>query len=769
VPCLDALIGTDVAVNAQFDSDLTLLMWSSGYSHEPMVGYLLGHGAGKQAKDNRGLTALEMAGSAGRALVIAALAALGGGSGGVVLAQTLPEVVVSASRAEQLSFDAPAGIQSVARTQIQSGGPQVNLSEALKRVPGLTILERQNYAQDLQLSIRGFGARSAFGIRGIRLLVDGIPATTPDGQAQSSSISLTSTDRIEVLRGPLAQLYGNSAGGVIQSFSKTAPKETALESQQFLGSYGLRRANYQFGDTLGAYAIVADYSLFSIDGYRDNAKAERRQFNAKLSFDPTEDLGVSVIFNQFDMPVAQDPLGLTRENLIANPAMAGAGAGNYFVRKTVLQNQLGASANYRFSQHKSVLLRSYFGTRDNLQYQVGTPGANVSGAWTGLARNYYGLGLQYNAKELYGGVPVQWVSGYEFDRAREQRQSGAASLGQKSTTTRNEDNQSENSDFYVQGTALVNGSLSAVFGFRHSTVRFTSDDYYLKDGLDGSGNKAYSAVNPVVGVTFHATDDLNIYANYGRGFETPTLSEMAYKISTPGSTTPVAEFNPGLNASVSRHFELGAKWVIDSRARLDLALYKIDTADEIVVAVSSGGRTAYKNAPGTSRMGWELAATALLTPTLSTTLSASGIDAQYAESFQSEASGVITKVTSGNKIPGIAQTSLFSELVWSSQAKIPGKTGEPLGARVSVELSHSGRLFANDTNTASADGHTVVNLSASHRWLFGKLAVSLFGRLNNLLDESYVGSVIVNQSALQFYEPGLPKNWSLGLRLSAPL
>ncbi|NBY27190.1 MAG: TonB-dependent receptor [Betaproteobacteria bacterium] len=149
-------------------------------------------------------------------------------------------------------------------------------------------------------------------------------------------------------------------------------------------------------------------------------------------------------------------------------------------------------------------------------------GANVSGAWTGLARNYYGLGLQYNAKELYGGVPVQWVGGYEFDRAREQRQSGAASLGQKSTTTRNEDNQSENSDFYVQGTALVNGSLSAVLGFRHSTVRFTSDDYYLKDGLDGSGNKAYSAVNPVVGVTFHATDDLNIYANYGRGFETPT-------------------------------------------------------------------------------------------------------------------------------------------------------------------------------------------------------------------------------------------------------
>ena len=139
-------------------------------------------------------------------------------------AQTLQDVVISSSRSEQRSFDAPASVQSVARDTIQGSGPQINLSESLNRIPGLTILDRQNYAQDLQVSIRGFGARAAFGIRGIRLLIDGIPATTPDGQGQASSISLTSTDHIEVLRGPLAQLYGNSSGGVIQAFSKAAPK-----------------------------------------------------------------------------------------------------------------------------------------------------------------------------------------------------------------------------------------------------------------------------------------------------------------------------------------------------------------------------------------------------------------------------------------------------------------------------------------------------------------------------------------------------------------
>ena len=203
-------------------------------------------------------------------------------------AQTLDEVVISASRAQARSFDAPAAIQSVGRETIQNGGPQVNLSESLVRVPGLTILDRSNYAQDLQLSIRGFGARAAFGIRGIRLLIDGIPASTPDGQGQGSSVSLTSMDRIEVLRGPLAQLYGNASGGVIQAFTKPASKVPLVDYQYYVGDYGLHRADYQFSDTVGDYGLVADYSTFTIDGYRDNSRTERKQFNGKLDFNTND-------------------------------------------------------------------------------------------------------------------------------------------------------------------------------------------------------------------------------------------------------------------------------------------------------------------------------------------------------------------------------------------------------------------------------------------------------------------------------------------------
>ena len=676
------------------------------------------------------------------------------------LAQTLDEVVVSASRSEQRSFDAPASVQSVGRETIQGAGPQVNLSESLNRVPGLTILDRQNYAQDLQLSIRGFGARAAFGIRGIRLLIDGIPATTPDGQGQGSSISLTSTDHIEVLRGPMAQLYGNSSGGVIQAFSKAAPTEAELGYQYFVGSYGLHRADYQMGDTLGTVGIMADYSTMSIDGYRANSATERKQFNGKLGFDLTEQMHVNLVFNQFDMPLALDPLGLTRAQLIADPTQAGSGASKFQTRKTVLQNQLGSSATYTIDQDRSITGHAYYGTRDNLQYQAATPVTNANGLWTGLNRAYFGVGMQYNERAVWAGTPLEWAAGYEFDRSREYRQGGATLAGQKTgAPTRSEDNQSENSDWFVQGTALLTDTLSLSTGLRQSLVRFVSDDYYLGDGNDGSGNVSYQATSPVLGFTWHATDQLNLYANYGKGFETPTLAEMAYKLGP--AATVIGQFNPTLNASSSQHYEVGTKWVPNPRSRVDFALYQIDTVDEIVTSRSVSGQTAYKNAPGTSRSGWELSGNTQITEHVALNASASMIDAHYSQAFTSGS----TAIASGKQLPGIPQSYLFSELAWTSEAAAAAKQGLRLG----VELVQAGRIYANDTNTESADGHTVFNLSASQRWSLGKGALTAYARINNVGDERYVGSVIVNQSSSQYYEPGLPQNWTLGLSLNLPL
>jgi len=673
-------------------------------------------------------------------------------------AQALNEVVVSASRAAQRSFDAPAAIELIDRETIENAGPQVNLSESLNRVPGLTILNRQNYAQDLQVSIRGFGARSAFGIRGIRLLVDGIPATTPDGQGQGSSISLTSTDRIEVLRGPLAQLYGNSAGGVIQAFTREAPEQPEFDGQVYAGSYGMRRTDWQYAGRVGHYGLVADYSTFNTDGYRNNSKTERKQFNGKLSFDANEKTHVNVVFNQFDMPLAQDPIGLTAAQLAADPTQAGTNAVSRSIRKVVLQNQLGTSLIHTIDTDRSMSARAYYGTRDNLQYQAGIPPATPSGAWVGLNRIYYGAGLQYNEQTKIGATPLTWVAGYEFDRSRETRQGGAAALGLKTSTTRNEDNQAENSDLFAQVTALLTDKVSMVTGLRYSTVRFISEDHYLSDG-DGSGSSSYQAASPVLGFTYHANDSLNVYANYGKGFESPTLAEVAYK----GAGVPA--FNTMVNASSSQHYELGAKWAPSQQSRMDFTIFQINSTDEIVVASSTGGNSTYKNAPGTTRSGWELSGSTQLTSHVRATLAASQIDARYSQSFNSG----VTAVASGNKIPGIPQSFLFSELLWTGLKMDGRKQGAGLGSQAGIEFTQAGRLYANDTNLASADGYATLNLKASHGWAVGAGTLTASARIDNLTDERYVGSVIVNQASSQFYEPAPGRNWTLGLRLVLPI
>ena len=669
-------------------------------------------------------------------------------------AQTLESVVISASRAEQRSFDAPAAIQSVDRATIEGAGPQVNLSESLNRIPGLTILNRQNYAQDLQLSIRGFGARSAFGIRGIRLLVDGIPATTPDGQGQGSSVSLTSTDRIEVLRGPLAQLYGNSAGGVIQAFTREAPEKPEFGAQTYAGSYGMVRTDWQYAGRVGDYGLIADYSTFNIDGYRDNSKTERKQFNSKLTFNANEKTRVNVVFNQFDMPLAQDPLGLTAAQLAANPAQAGTNAISRNVRKVVLQNQLGGSMVHTIDTDRTVTARLYYGTRDNLQYQT----AGVTGGWVGLERAYYGTGLQYNAQTQWGDRSVKWAVGYEFDRSKELRQGGTAANGEKRSTTRNEDNQAENSDFFAQATTGVSDQISLVTGLRYSVVRFSSDDNYLTDG-NGSGKTNYQASSPVLGLTYHASESLNLYANYGKGFESPTLAEVAYN----GAGSP--SFNTTVNASTSQHYELGAKWAPNRNARLDATLFQIKSKNEIVVASSSGGSSTFKNAPGTTRTGWEISGNVLLTPHVRASLAASGIDATFSSPFSTGNSSI----ASGNKIPGIPKSFVFSELLWSSLNMDEGKKGTRLGSLAGIELTQSGQLYANDTNTASAPGYTTFNLKASHGWSVGPGSLTAYARIHNITDKQYVGSVIVNQALSQFYEPAPGRNWTVGLRLALPI
>ena len=656
-------------------------------------------------------------------------------------AQSLPEVVVSANRQEQQSFDAPASIQAVGQDVIEAAGPRVNLSESLNRVPGISVLNRQNYAQDLQLSIRGSGARSPFGIRGARLIVDGIPATMPDGQGQASTISLPSAQRIEVLRGPLAQLYGNSAGGVVQVFTADGPERPELRMTLDAGPDGLRRYGVQAAGQSGTLNYVIDVSDFETDGWRENSAAERQHLNAKLRWDASEQTRVTLVANVFDQPVSGDPLGLTRAQFEADPRQAVAASTQYQAGKDVSQRQVGLVLDHKLDAKASVMALLYTGQRDlDNRLAFKGDGALSAGGVVQLDRGYSGLGLRYTRRLPAGDGQVQLSVGLDHERMSEHRLGYVNNDGVPGDLKRDEQDRVRSTGLYTQADWAINENWSAVAGLRANWVDFRIvDAYIVSSNPDDSGSAAFSATNPVLGITRHLGADTNLYANIGRGFETPTFTEIAY---TAGSSGP----NLALRAARSTHAEVGLKTRLTNGQRLDVALFRIDTGDEIVVASNTDGRAVYRNAGQTRRTGLELAYIAQWTPEWRSHLALSTLNARFRDG------GL---VPAGNRIPGIADRSLFAALSWQPRA-LAGFTGE-------LELVHRGSMVVNDLNTDRTDAVTLFNLRLSWQQTVGAWTLRETLRVDNLTDEAYIGSVIANASFNRFFEPAPGRQWGLGL------
>jgi iron complex outermembrane receptor protein len=681
-----------------------------------------------------------------RRLNAALLMTLAGAAG----AQTLQEVVVTANRQEQQSFDAPASIQAVGQDVIESAGPRINLSESMNRVPGITVLNRQNYAQDLQLSIRGSGSRSPFGIRGARLIVDGIPATMPDGQGQASTISLPSAERIEVLRGPLAQLYGNSSAGVLQVFTADGPERPELRTSVDLGSEGLRRYGQQAAGQSGALNYVVDVSDFQTDGWRVNSAAERQHLNAKLRWTLSEQTRLTVVANVFDQPVSGDPLGLTRAQFEADPRQAVANSTLYQAGKDVSQSQLGLVLDHRLDAASSLTARVYAGQRD-LDNRLSIPltaqnAPTAAGGVVQLDRVYRGVGLRYTRRIPAGEGQVQLTAGLELDRMSEHRLGFINNFGVPGDLKRDEDDSVASAGLYTQADWAINEAWSAVAGLRLNRVDFRVKDHFINaTNPDDSGAVDFSATNPVLGITRHLSAHTNVYANVGRGFETPTLTEIAYTASGSGP-------NLALRSARSTHLEAGLKTRLAEGHRLDLALFRIDTTDEIVVASSSGGRTIYTNAGKTRRSGLELAYSGQLAPEWRTLVALSTLNAKFTQAFAS-ASGA--PVAAGNRIPGTVDRSLFAELAWQPRA-VPGMTA-------ALELVHQGSMEVDDLNSDRTDAATVFNLRLGFEQKVGawKLRESL--RVDNLTDKATIGSVIANDGNRRFFEPAPGRQWGLGL------
>ncbi|MGK1559581.1 TonB-dependent receptor PqqU [Klebsiella pneumoniae] len=668
-------------------------------------------------------------------------------------------MVVTAAPTTVSELDTPAAVSVVNGDEMRQAAPRVNLSESLGAVPGLQVQNRQNYAQDLQLSIRSFGSRSTYGVRGLRIYVDGIPATMPDGQGQTSNIDIGSVDTIEVLRGPFSALYGNSSGGVINVTSQTGTQPPTVEASSYYGSFGTwhygMKATGAVGD--GSHAGDVDYTVstnrFTTHGYRDHSGARKNLANARLGVRINDVSKLTLLLNSVDIK-ANDAGGLTADEWRDNPRQSPRGD-QYNTRKNTRQTQAGLRYERQLSAQDDLSVMMYAGERETTQFQSIPRAPQLKPSHAGgvidLTRHYQGIDTRLTHRgELL--VPVTLTAGLDYENMSERRKgyenfvmvNGAPQYGEQGALRRNERNLMWNVDPYLQTQWQLTDKLSLDAGVRYSSVWFDSNDYYITPGNgDDSGDASYHKWLPAGSLKYALTDAWNVYLSAGRGFETPTINELSYRSDNQSG------LNFGLKPSTNDTVEIGSKTRIGN-GLFTAALFQTNTDNEIVVDSSSGGRTSYKNAGKTRRQGMEL-----------------GLDQQFGESWRLKAAWTWLDATyrtnvcddascNGNRIPGIARNMGYASFGYQPEQ----------GWYAGSDIRYMSDIMANDENTAKAPSWTVVGLTTGYKWSYGRMDMDLFGRIDNLFDREYVGSVIVNESNGRYYEPAPGRNYGIGLNLA---
>ncbi|MCK0915672.1 TonB-dependent receptor family protein [Acinetobacter pittii] len=688
----------------------------------------------------------------------------------------LPTLHVEATRTDTTYLQTPASVFRIDAPQVDTSS-QVNLTEVVKGVPSLQIRNRENYAQDLQLTMRGFGARSTFGVRGIRLYVDGIPATMPDGQGQTSNIDLSSLDHVEVLTGPFSSLYGNSSGGTILTSTKEGQGKDSIELSYSGGSHDKSRAGLVLqGGAKGANepSYVISSSYFDTDGYREHSGAEKVLNNAKLSWNLDDGSKINWVTNYVKIH-ADDPQGLTHDQWNANPKQQVPFLKQFNVRKDIEQTQTGVTWAKPINDKNELYAMAYLGNRQVTQYQSipkgevkleegkpiysGQASPKHAGGVIDFERNYYGADFRWTGKEL---LPNTTLSiGVALDIMDEERK-GFENFnvnnvyGVKGNLRRDEDNTLWNIDPYLQASWQFLPTWRLDTGVRYSNVHYKSKDHFTSGpdqygtvNGDDSGKTNYDKVLPSAALSWQILPELMAYVSYAKGFETPTFTEMAYRPDGESG------FNFDLTASTSDTYETGLKSQ-NQLGDFTLAVFQTKTKDDIVSAGNSNGRSTFRNADKTLREGAEFAWNKKLWRDLTATASYTYLDATFDADIP--ALGSIAQIPAGNAIPGIAKNQAYASLAWQPSHGLYG----------GVDVQYMDKVYVNDTNSDAAPSYSVTSANVGYAWVMGDWKVNSFARVDNLFDKNYAGSVIVNDSTQpvgRYFEPADGRNWSAGLRV----
>ncbi len=645
----------------------------------------------------------------------------------------LDEIVVTGTRMESPVREVPRSISVVGRDRIQNATQQLGLDEALAGVPGLYMQNRYNFSQDLRISLRGFGARSGFGIRGIRVYVDGIPETLPDGQAQVDSIDLGSAKSIEVLRGPASSLYGNASGGVIAVETELGDMSPFVEAGLSGGELGYEKYQLKTGGSFDSADYLFNASRQEIDGYRDHSFSKGSLLNGKVGIRFTEDDRMTVAINHTDQPQSEDAGGINADEVAAG--LRGARDVNVlFNAGEALSQQRIGFVYERDRPRGDLLLRNYYVWRD---FSNTLP--FVDGGAVDLQRFFYGVGAQYSPKDALPDS-LELTMGIDIDRQADDRRRFDNNEGVLGDLTFDQEENVDSTGIYLQAMYDLSEDLTVSAGLRYDELTFDINDNYVADG-DDSGEIEFDEVSPSAGINLSFGEHI-LFGSFSRSFETPTTTELANPDGSGG-------FNLSLNPQLADNYEIGIKGERND-TYYELAVFRINLTDELVPFELAGfpGRTFFSNAGESERSGIETALAWKHDSGLAADLSYTFSDFIF-EDFVDESGNSFA----GAELPGLPRHFGYAGVSYQRDA----------GLFARLEAVYSGALYADNANATEIGSYVVTNFRASKEFDSGNWLIRPYFGVNNIFNERYNSNIRINAFGGRYYEPAPDRNFYAGV------
>jgi len=650
---------------------------------------------------------------------------------------TVDPITVSAPRVERELQDTPAAVSVVDGETFRDGRQRLALDEALNRVPGLFFQNRYNFAQNLRLSTRGFGARAPFGIRGVRIRVDGFPETLPDGQSQIDAVDLESITRAEVVRGPSSVLFGNATGGVIDLTTATGREDPGTTLKADAGSYDLYRLAVQHGAASGPWAYHISASALDFDNYRDQSATEKRLGNFSVSRDLGGDRRLRAVLTLLDNPESEDPAGLTREEVQADRRQARDAAETLDAGQEVEQQRLGVVYEDDDVAGGRLTLRGFYTRRDfEQQLPFVFDGAENLVAFD---RDFFGVGAEYTGSTRLAGLPLRYVAGVEADRQEDDRDRFQVNARREVVArSQEEEQQATATGAFLQGDLDLTERWTLSLGARADRIRFKIEDRFLEDG-DQTGQRTFEELSGSVGLLYRLTPDHSLYATVSTAFETPTFTEFADE--------DVGGLNPDIEPQDAVNRELGARGFFGDDLRYELALFSVRVDDELVERADEAERDFFNNAD-TEREGVELGLEWFAGDSITVNAAYTYGDFTFGRFVDRSGTDV-----DGNRLPGLPRHQLYAELRWEGGG----------GYYAAVDGQVVGPVFADNENEVEVAGYGVWNLRAGREWgIGGGRRLELFGGVNNIFDKEYFSNIRANAAGDRFFEPAPEANAFLG-------